>query len=310
MACYHPLRAYRRRYDVPGAKAIFFQIPNDIPGNPVSILQLPCGQCIGCRLEQSRQWAVRMYHEAASYEDNAFTTLTYNDDNLPNDPAQNQPPTGTLVPRDLQLFLKRLRKKHGADIKFFACGEYGPTTLRPHYHICFFNFSPTDLILHSERDKNKLYTSTDLEKLWGKGFTLTGAVTFQSAAYVARYITKKITGPNSDFHYQTVDPKTGQIYQRTQEFIRQSNGIGKKHLKKYTSDIYDHDHVILSGGKKVRPPRYYDKLYEITNPDELAAIKLEREAKALKHEANNTPERLKVREHIQQQKAKRLLRNL
>lgn len=295
---------------VEGAKAIFFKIPATIPGNPLRTIQLPCGQCIGCRLEQSRQWAVRMYHESRSHNLNAFTTITYNDENLPNKTDLGQPPTGTLVPRDLQLFMKRLRKKYGADIKFFACGEYGPTTLRPHYHICFFNFAPPDMVLHSERDQNKLFTSNSLEAIWGKGFTLTGALTFQSAAYVARYITKKITGPNSDEHYQTIDNKTGEIFQREQEFTRQSNGIGKKHLQTYTSDIYDHDHVILSGGKKVRPPRYYDKLYEIINPDKLAAIKLEREQKATLHMANNTPARLRVREIIQIAKSQRLIRNL
>lgn len=155
-----------------------------------------------------------------------------------------------------------------------------------------------------------MYTSNSLEQLWGKGFTLTGAVTFQSAAYVARYIIKKINGPNSDDHYETIDPRTGQILKRIPEFTRQSNGIGKKHFKLYTPDIYNFDHVILPGGKKVRPPRYYDKLYEITNPDELATIKSEREAKAKTHESNNTPERLQVREKIQQLKARRLLRTL
>ncbi len=256
-----------------------------------------------------------MYHESRCHNSNAFTTLTYNDENLPSDRELGQPPTGTLVPRDLQLFLKKLRKEHGSGIKFFACGEYGPTTHRPHYHICFFNFSPPDLVPFSSSPTSSsssclLSTSSNLEKLWGKGFTLTGALTFQSAAYVARYITKKITGPNSEEHYQTLDPRTGEIYQSEPEFTRQSNGIGKMHLKKYTSDIYDHDHVILSGGKKVRPPRYYDKLYEIINPDDLARIKNEREKKAKLHEANNTPERLKVREKIQQLKARRLIRNL
>ncbi len=310
MACYHPLGAYRRQRPVDGAKVIFFKVPASIPGNPVRYIQLPCGQCIGCRLEQSRQWAVRMHHQARAHNQNAFTTLTYNPDNLPNDVSIGQPPTGTLVPRDLQLFLKRLRKKYGPDIKFFACGEYGPKTLRPHYHICFFNFEPPDLVHHSGKDPEKLYTSISLGEIWGKGNTLTGALTFQSAAYVARYITKKITGPNSDDHYQTIDPRTGEIFQRKQEFTRQSNGIGKEHLQKYISDIYDHDHVILSGGKKVRPPRYYDKLYEMTNPDELAIIKEKREQQANKHAANNTPERLKVREYIQEQKSKLLLRTL
>lgn len=251
-----------------------------------------------------------MLHESHNHNQNAFTTLTYDDDNLPNDPEIGQPPSGTLVPRDLQLFLKRLRKKYGADIKFFACGEYGEQKQRPHYHLLFFGFSPPDLVLHSNRDDNALYYSESLKTIWGKGYTLTGALTFQSAAYVARYVTKKINGPNSDEHYQTIDSRTGQIYQRHKEFLRQSNGIGKAHLNKFTSDIYNFDHVILSGGKKVRPPRYYDKLYEKINPDDLGRIKIQREANAKKHADNNTPARLKVREKIQQLKARRLIRTL
>ena len=310
MACYSPLSAYRRLHDVEGARSIFFKVPRFIAGNPLRTIQLPCGQCIGCRLEQSRQWAVRMYHETKSHNQNAFTTLTYNNTKLPNDGSLGQPSTGSLVPRDLQLFMKRLRKEFGPDIKFFACGEYGPSTQRPHYHICFFNFYPPDPVLHSERDNNKMYTSKILEQIWGMGFTLTGAVTFQSAAYVARYIIKKINGPNSDAHYETIDTRTGQILKRIPEFTRQSNGIGKKYLKQYTTDIYNFDHVILPGGKKVRAPRYYDKMYEITNPDEMAAIRVVREGKAKIHQENNTPERLAVREKIQQLKARRLLRNL
>ncbi len=253
---------------------------------------------------------MRLTHESKSHTQNAFTTLTYNDENLPNNADLEQPPTGTLVPRDLQLFIKRLRKQNGETrLKYFACGEYGDKTIRPHYHICFFNYYPPDPVHHSTKLENKLYSSKSLDEIWGKGFTLTGELTFQSAAYVARYITKKINGPNSDDHYKTIDTRTGQITQRLPEFTRQSNGLGKAHFNKYTEDIYNHDHVILSDGKKTRPPRYYDKLYQEKNPDHLTEIKTTREAKALKHFANNTPERLAVREKIQQLKARRLLRS-
>ncbi len=286
-------------------------------GNPAYPIQLPCGQCIGCRLEYSRQWAVRCYHESKMYEDNAFTTLTYNNEKLPNDPLLGQPSTGTLVPEHLKNFLKRLRKTVGSGVRFYACGEYGPENMRPHYHVCFFNYKPDDLVLHNIRDENRYYTSDFLESKWGNGFTLTGEVNFQSAAYVARYIIKKRTGKGSDDQYETVDPSTGQIFTRHKEFTRQSNGggksklggIGKLYLETYQSDIYDHDHVIINS-KKTRPPRYYDKQYEITNPDDLASLKLARERNAQRHRDNNTPERLAVRETIQETRLRQLPRVL
>ena len=141
-------------------------------------MDIPCGQCIGCRIERSRQWAIRCYHEASLHAENSFVTLTYNDTNLP---ANN-----CVSVRELQLFMKRLRKRFGAGIRFYGCGEYGDLTGRPHYHICLFNFSPPDLTLYKITNDQRLYSSKSLDTIWGKGYTLTGDVTFQSAAYVAR----------------------------------------------------------------------------------------------------------------------------
>ncbi len=268
-------------------------------------LMIPCGQCIGCRLERSRQWAIRCTHEASLHEHNSFVTLTYNQASLPEN--------GSLSKRHFQLFMKRLRKQYGPGIRFYGCGEYGEKLGRPHYHVCLFNFDPPDKVAFKKtRDGQILYTSLSLDEIWGLGFTLTGSVTFQSAAYVARYIIKKINGAESSQHYDTVDPDTGEVTQELlPEFTTMSRrpGIGNYWLKKFQSDIYDHDFVVINS-KKMRPPRYYDKQFELTNSEEFDTLKRNRKRGALKHADNNTRARLEVREKVQQAKLGQLNRKL
>lgn len=148
-------------------------------------LRLPCGQCVGCRLERSRQWALRCVHEASLHDSNLFVTLTYDDEHLPE--------FNSLYYPDFQKFMKRLRKKFSREnIRFYMCGEYGETTLRPHYHVILFNFDLPDRRLYRRSHSgDHLFTSEILTKIWGKGFCPFGNVTFQSAAYTARYIMKK-----------------------------------------------------------------------------------------------------------------------
>ena len=115
MPCYHPIPGYRAKSTNPsGKRSIVFNLSEGFKNFAVSV---PCGRCIGCRLERARQWSIRCIHEASLYEANCFVTLTYDDDNLPLD--------GSLRPRDMVLFLKRLRKRFGPGIRFFQCGEYG-----------------------------------------------------------------------------------------------------------------------------------------------------------------------------------------
>jgi len=144
MACYHPIQAWRSKKvnKETGKRSIVFQRSEAFVDMPVVV---PCGQCIGCRLEKSRQWAIRCVHESKCHDDNIFVTLTYNNENLPKD--------GSLCLADLQKFMKRLRKKYGAGIRYFACGEYGEKLKRPHYHVCIFglNFPMRDK--KGERDK-------------------------------------------------------------------------------------------------------------------------------------------------------------
>lgn len=151
-----------------------------------NVVAIPCGKCVGCRIDKANDWATRATIEAMQYKDNCFLTLTYNNENLP----KNR----TLVKRDLQLFWKRLRKT-GAKIRYIACGEYGPKTLRPHYHAIIFNYFPKDATTFGKNYKeDDLKTSKTISNLWGKGFVVVARANYKTAAYVARYCVKKAYG--------------------------------------------------------------------------------------------------------------------
>lgn len=274
------------------------------------VIRLPCGQCTGCRLERSRQWAIRCLHESQLHEKNCFITLTYSDDHLPAD--------GSLNHRHWVLFAKRLRKRFGNGIRYYMCGEYGEQFARPHYHACLFNHDFRDKTLWKERDGVPLYQSKSLDKLWSTpygdplGFTSVGDVTFQSAAYVARYIMKKVTGDKADDHYTYLD-EYGEIHERTPEYTQMSRrpGIGADWLKKYETDVFPHDYVILNG-KKCSVPKYYDRNLEDRRPEFAAAMKRRRnDARAFRgFDVDSTPDRLKVREKCLETRLNQLKRNL
>ena len=295
MACFSPLSAYR----LANGEVVFVE-----RGDVVSSLTLPCGQCIGCRLERSRQWAVRCMHEASLHDNNCFITLTYSSEHLPSD--------NSLHYRHFQLFMKRLRKYAKTPVRFYMCGEYGDMGGRPHYHACLFGYSFADLQLvnHSPAG-SPIYRSAVLESLWTSGFSSVGEVTFESAAYVARYIMKKITGSQSDAHYRDVDLSSGEIITRCKEFNRMSlkPGIGAKWFEKFNTDVFPHDRVIINGSKS-KPPRYYDKLYSRMNPIGFEDIQYFRELAAIPHSADNTPERLRVKSVVAQARLAQLKRSL
>lgn len=298
MPCYHPISAYQ----CTDGSIVFYESKRH---DTVKSLSLPCGQCIGCRLERSRQWAIRCMHEAQMHTQNCFITLTYDDDHLPSDRS--------LHYRDFQLFIKRLRKRYpGRRIRYYMAGEYGENFGRPHWHACIFGLDFDDKKLWKRTSANSLlYRSQDLELLWPFGYSSIGDVTFESAAYVARYIMKKVTGKNASEHYTEIDPESGEITTRKPEFTKMSlkPGIGYEWYKQYTSDVYPHDYVIVRG-KKVKPPKYYDKKYKIDNPYEFDELLYIREKSAKLNYADNTPERLLVKEQVTKAKLQKLKRNL
>lgn len=248
----------------------------------VRSLDLPCGQCIGCRLERSRQWAVRCLHEAALHPDNCFVTLTYRDDQLP--------PRGSLDYSHFQKFMKRLRKDVRVPVRFYMCGEYGEQLGRPHFHACLFGFDFRDKTYwRTSPAGSKCYRSDHLERLWPFGACEIGAVTFESAGYVARYCVQKITGHNARYHYGELTP----------EFNRMSlkPGIGARWLEKFRRDVYPHDYVVVRG-HETKPPRYYDKLHSVYFPEEIEEITFRREQQGRSRYQDNTLERLSVKEQV------------
>jgi len=304
MPCYKPLTAYRsKEINESGKRGIVFNPQRaEQPDEP---LDLPCGQCVGCRLERSRQWAIRCIHEAQMHEDNCFVTLTFNPASL----SKRQNPL-SLDKKEFQDFMKRLRKHFNAKkIRYFHCGEYGDRYGRPHYHAILFGLDFQDKQLHQVRNGNRLYTSRTLERIWGKGFCSIGDVTFESAAYVARYILKKVTGEHAWHHYADIDYDTGEIKNvKAPEYTTMSRrpGIAADWFARFGSDVYPSDFITVNG-KKMRAPKYYDKLMEQTRPYEMEDIKNERIEKAKQHNENNTIERLKKREECQQLKIDRYL---
>lgn len=233
-------------------------------------LNLPCGQCIECRLERSRQWAVRCVHESKMHEHNCFITLTYSPEHLPEN--------SNLQYRDFQLFMKRLRKFFKVPVRFYMCGEYGTEGGRPHYHACLFGVDFSDKKYYKRSGSGSmLYQSDVLSKLWGLGNCDIGELNFESAAYCSRYITTKVLGPSAKEHYRRVNLETGEIFDLVPEFTKMSlkPGIGTPYYLKWLSDIFPHDRVVIRG-KIVKPPRYYALKYAKSHPDEWDDIQYRR----------------------------------
>lgn len=266
-------------------------------------LFLPCGQCIGCRLERSRQWAIRCTHEASQHEDNCFITLTYDSNTVPqvfDETVQTSLfPVYTLNSVHLRNFFKRLRHKVN-HFSYYSCGEYGDRTERPHYHACLFGINFPDRIPFRQSPEGFFYyRSSILESCWEYGHSMVADYSFETAAYVARYCTKKITGKMAEDHYSGREP----------EFARMSKNpaIGKNWLQKYSSDIYNYDTMVIRDGIQSRPPRYYDKLFDLTNPDRMEEIKSNRVDRAAKFFEGW--ERLETKHEIKKLKFKQLKRS-
>ena len=278
MSCYKPNFIYLDNMAVPKVRRF---IPhnkmNDNFFNNLKELRcgehlypIPCGCCIGCRLDYSRNWANRAYLESLNYKYNYFITFTYNDENIPVGDSNNY----SLKYSDFCKFLKRLRiyyQRHynHTGIKYMVCGEYGSNTFRPHYHVIFFNLPIFDITSDfSSVDKDGsvsisqhrgigsiYYFSKIINDLWGKGNILIGEATWQSMAYVSRYIVKKQMGQSKDIYNQlNIEP----------EFLHVSNGISKDYYLANKDKIYELDNINVLHNivVNVKPPRYFDYLLE------------------------------------------------
>ncbi len=290
MSCYHPQNAVVLGVDPSTGKKKLKFLGSDVvatalyPGK--ELLQLPCGQCIGCRIDRSRQWANRCMLELQYHDSAFFVTLTYDDFHVPKsyypDPETGEAHTSlTLCKRDFQLWMKRLRKKFSDDkIRFFACGEYGDKTKRPHYHAIVFGLHLDDLVKYKTvKEGDSYYTyynSVSLQETWPNGFVVVGQVTWESCAYVARYVTKKLSGEQGDFYKKlNLVPEFSDMSRRP--------GIARQYYDDHGKDIYDNAYINIctpKGGRKFKPPRYFDRLFDEDFPGALDELKEHRKRTA------------------------------
>jgi len=283
--CYAPIKAFK---DAEG-NIIF----NNDKGLGISELNLPCAQCIGCRLNHAEGWAIRMIHESQLHEQNSFLTLTYSDENLP--------PNGNLRYEDVTKFIKKLRKvlsktQFKNTIKYYRVGEYGENFSRPHYHIILFGFDFSNTQIKYKNKLNsktlwrskphKYYISSLLNDLWTFGHCEIGDVNYQTCMYVAKYVTKKVNGKNKTAHYSRCD-QHGEIFQLEQEksSMSRKQAIGKAWLEKFYTDIYPKDFCVHST-KKLKTPKYYDKWLEKYHPSLYDSVKSERESSMIDRDAD------------------------
>lgn len=260
-------------------------------------MELPCGRCIGCKLDRAREWSIRIGHEAQLYDSNLFITLTYK-------PEAHLHPS--LYYGDFQDFMKRLRRKvrgvsvgpdGGRPIRFFVSGEYGGETKRPHWHAILFNCDFAD----KQALQNGTFRSTICEDLWARGNVVIGAVTPASAAYVAGYTLKKVHGQAAkDYYEDVVNVRTGELSSRRPEFCVMSRrpGIGAWWYRRYAGDLFPGDRAVAAG-KCYKVPRYYFKNFKV----DADAITYEevlygRYLRAEDQREESTPERRAVREEL------------
>lgn len=340
MPCYRPLIAFHNAEH----GAVYFH--ESQRNGTCRQISLPCGQCIGCRLQRAHEWATRCMHEAQLHTENCFITLTYNKEKLQ---------TQSLVHRDYQLFMKRLRKAlgrkkwanviaiseslyyhtHATDqgtrsgnvcdvsslhgvfdpiprLQYYMAGEYGDTHRRPHFHACLFGINFHDRLYWQRTPSgSKIYISATLQQIWPHGFSSIGDVNYESAAYIARYIMAKQTGDNAAKYYEHIDLTTGEITDLKPEYNKMSlrYGIGKAWYTKYRSDCYPKG-TVYRYAKESKAPRYYDKLYKQEEPDKHEEMKMRRELQAILTRDDNTPERLQTKERVRQAQLNKLLRTL
>lgn len=275
-------------------------------------MSIPCQKCIGCRMKKAEEWGIRCLHEAKMHPVSSYVTLTYANEYMP--------PGMSVSLRDVQLFMKRLRDKRRRDygkqyrLRFFLGAEYGDENKRPHYHCLLFNCGFRDMVLHGTNKRGEpLYTSRELSSLWSVdgvpiGFCTIGEVTFESAVYCAKYALKKINGDAAYEHYQVFD-ESGECFQRDPEFAVMSRfpGIGGTFFDKYGAEIIYNDSVIIEGRKRPVPRYYVERAKKLLVAHDESAMycrcavclaKRDHKRLAVANRADNTPERLAVKEQI------------
>lgn len=234
------------KYIKPCQLGSFFDLKDN---NDFSFL-VPCGKCVGCRIDYVRDWSSRMIFELVDNDNIAlFVTLTYNNEHL-----HHTLEGPSLDKRDIQLFFKRLRSRFSnRRIRYYIAGEYGPRTGRPHYHAIIYGLCLDDFPDIVQVGMNELrqpyYSSPIFADIWQNGFVQMSSVNYSTCAYVARYVTKKHYGAElQDFHY------------KIPEFNLSSRspgiGLGSAVSVVLSGDFY-HYFSFSDGPRKVATPRSF-----------------------------------------------------
>lgn len=271
---------------------------------------IACRKCIGCKLDNAREWAIRCQLETKESKNNYFISLTYATQYL----HTNTQGIATCNNQDLTKFINSLRKHFERQghkgIKYLASNEYGSKRKRPHYHICFFNLPLKDLKPTGEKNDigQPYFISKTIDKIWNKGMHKIGITNYESAGYVARYTLKKQT--KMEYKKLGIEP----------EKLRMSNGIGLEYFKNHKDEIYKYDHITIKtekGVKNLLPPKYFDRKMNEKNSKLMQEIKEKRKKLALikiKEKMNNTTktyiETLGDAQRELHQNMKKLKRNL
>lgn len=291
MACFSPLKAFQIGYNIETKKPIYkicnfsvqavYITAHDIAkvtDNPKKIrknknykrlittyIEIPCGKCIGCRLDYAQSWANRCMLESKYHEESYFLTLTYDDEHVPKTSYVDVETgeikeTSTLVKDHYQAFMKALRqkyaKKYDNRLRFYMCGEYGSHTYRPHYHIICFGLKLDDLKLYSRTPEgNSLYNSEFVSSCWSYGYVVIGEVNYETCSYTARYVMKKAMADSKDlFELMNMQPEFNAMSRHP--------GIGRQYYDDHP-ELFDSEYIHLAtekGGIKFKPPRYFVRI--------------------------------------------------
>lgn len=339
MSCYHPLTGIPQGVNPATGKMSYKILPyREVDQSPIygtDVIQVPCGKCIGCRLDYSRQWANRCMLELKYHKDAWFVTLTYDQAHVPmswySDPSTGEALQAmTLRKRDFQLFIKRLRRS-GQQVRYFAAGEYGDKHLRPHYHAILFGLHLDDLEVYPDHVGDfPYYTSKFLQSVWDdgldnqpyinrdgdsvkptRGMVIVAEVNWNTCAYVARYVLKKQKGFDAEaYKVFNIEPPFSLMSRRP--------GIGRQYYDE--NDCYKYEYINVStadGGRKFRPPKYFDRLQSEVEPESYDLVRSFRRAMAdktkelkLTQTDNDYLDMLKVEESNQESVLKALTRPL
>jgi hypothetical protein len=266
-------------------------------------------------------------HEASLAEDNCFLTPTYAPEHLHRPFLDGSGVwRGSVCMDHFSAFMKRLRDRiKPARVRFHCKSEYSPGLLQPHFHAALFGWLPDDLVpVDKSAAGHVVYRSAFLDEVWGKGLVGVGALTHQSAGYIANHNVDKLDGRRADDAYSRFDFSTGELLEVEPETVRMSThpGVGRGWVDRFEGDCFPSGFIVAEGFKSPVPRYYKGRLKDRfklrgSDPDRLAPVddarlmarKSRARASSPQVVENSTPERLAVREEVLFERVKLLKRN-